>query len=415
MDIEQQTNNQPLTAEYADANEYPQEFATYGQTSGIEIEQEEERPFNAEKISVSTMPVTLSRLLERIASGAISSPEIQRNDNLWDVEKKSRLIESLMIKIPLPLFYVAADPDENWKIVDGLQRVSTIKQFMLECSFTLKNLEFLSEYNGYAFKELPDKYQNRIKDAQFQFAIISATTPQEVQRNIFKRLNTGGLPLTLQEVRHALYYKHETNQFLVELTESKEFLDATTKSVNDARMAARELVLRFISFLVRGPEQYPKNHDMDEFLSDTMLFLNAMPEMDAKTLERSFYGRQVNHKCKYTDYEGIRSLFNLGMTRAGELFGLHAFRKSTQYSQYRAPINKSLFECVSITLSQLSPSQYDALVSDKDTLVAYLHHEYQNNIELYNTISRDSQKHASIQYRFNWFQDLFSTWNNGRQ
>ena len=396
-----------------DSQDYKEEFANIGETSGIEKEGEEEHTFDAEKIAISTLPVTLSRLLERLEAKTISSPEIQRNDNLWDTVKKSRLIESLMVKIPLPLFYVAADPDEKWKIVDGLQRISAIRQFMLEHSYTLKNLEFLSDYDGCCFEDLPDKYKNRIKDSLFQFAVISATTPQEVQRNIFKRLNTGGLPLTLQEVRHALYYKHETNQFLVELTASKEFLEATTGSINDSRMAARELVLRFISFLVRGPERYPKNHDMDEFLSDTMLLMNAMPELDRKALEKAFYGRRVDTTCKYQDFEEIRRLFTLGMIRSKEIFGVHAFRKSTQFSKYRAPINKSIFECVAITLSQLSIAQYKLLLSNKDELTAYIHAQYQNNTDLYNAVSRDSQKHLSVQYRFKWFHNTLASWNNG--
>jgi hypothetical protein len=390
-----------------DFNEPEEEYASIGKSSGVEKEIEEviEHPFDAEKISVNSAPVPLNRLLERLAAKTISAPEIQRRDDLWDVVKKSRLIESLMLKIPLPLFYVAADLDENWKIVDGLQRVSTIRQFMVDKSFKLKDLEFLTDFNGFSLEKLPMKYRNRISDSMFQFAVISATTPQEVQRNIFKRLNTGGLPLTQQEVRHALYYDKNTNDFLLELISSKEFCSATTNSVNDSRMAARELVLRFISFLVRDHYLYPKSSDMDEYLSDTMQLMNAMPELDHRVLEKSFYKRNVNTNLKITSFDEIRPLFILGMKRAKRLFGIHAFRKSTSHSAKRAPINKSIFECVAIILSQMDANRFAYLQTYKSMLINYIDESYKYDYFLRDAISRDSQKYSAVQARFEWFYE----------
>jgi len=385
-----------------------EEYATIGKTSGIEKEEEVEHPFNAERVSVSTQIVPLSRLLERLEAGTISAPEIQRNDNLWNDVMKSRLIESLMIKIPLPLFYVAADLDENWKIVDGLQRICTIRQFMLEKTFRLNKLEFLIDLNGSSVDDLPVKYRNRIKDTQFQFAVIGSTTPQEVQRNIFKRLNTGGLPLTLQEVRHALYFEHKTNELLIELVKSEEFLRATNNSIDDSRMAARELVLRFISFLIREPEIYTRSNNMEKFLSDTMLLLNTMPDMNDKLLEKLFYKRQVDLTCRYKDFDEIKTLFLSGMERADKLFGTNAFRKSTKYSSRRAPVNKSIFECVAIILSQLCQTRFEYLLANADEMTSYIHKAYQENTILQNSISRDSQKFTSVQFRFKWFHDTLA-------
>lgn len=340
-----------------------QEYASLGEPSGVEQEDDAEHPFDAEKISVSTKPVPLNRLVERIVDKSVSSPKIQRNADLWDDERKSRFIESLMLKIPIPLFYVAADPDENWKVVDGLQRISTIRQFMIDKSFVLSKLEFLTDYNK-------------------------------------KNIDT-------------LYYNKNTNDFLVDLISTKEFINSTGNTVKDERMAARELALRFVSFLIRDFNLYPKKGDMDEYLSDTMMLMNAMPKLEKKVINKLFYNRHVDTRCLYTNFDDIKGIFCLGMKRATDLFGIHAFRRSTIHSAIRAPINKAIFECTAITLAKISIDRFNYLLDNKDEIIRYVHQEYQNNNDLHYAISRDSQKHSSVLYRFNWFWNTFEVTNFG--
>ena len=381
-------------------DDYRQELAANGNPAGVEAEDDiHEFPFDADKITISSVPVPVSRLLERLKKETISSPAIQRSENLWTIQQQSRLIESLMLRIPLPLFYVAADNDENWKIVDGLQRVSALRNYLQNNEFTLSGLEFLVELNGFQYEELPPKYQNRIMDTTLQFAVISSTTPPEVQRNIFKRLNTGGLPLSQQEIRHALYYDERVAELLLNLANSDEFKKATSYSINDSRMAARELVLRFIAFLIRDITAYPKNDDMDGFLSDTMLLLSAMPELREDKLRKLFAFRKnsIETNCLYTRYEDITDKFILAMIRAGKLFGSYAFRKS---------INKALFETIAITLCELDEESFAHLVHKKDALFEEIEKGFQKEIGY--TISRDSHKLGSIKKRFNFFRELFN-------
>ena len=388
-------------------DDYRQELAANGDLAGVEMEDDtHEFPFDADKITISSVPVPVSRLLDRLKRKTISSPVIQRSENLWTIQQQSRLIESLMLRIPLPLFYVAADNDENWKIVDGLQRVSTLRNYLQNNEFKLSGLEFLVELDGFQYEELPAKYQNRIMDTTLQFAVISSTTPPEVQRNIFKRLNTGGLPLSQQEIRHALYYDERVAKLLLDLANSAEFKKATDYSINDSRMAARELVLRFIAFLIRDITVYPKNDDMDGFLSDTMLLLSAMPELREDRLKKLFAFRKniIETNCLYTRFEDITDKFILAMIRADNLFGIYAFRKSIS-SRRRSPINKALFETIAITLCELDEDSFAHLVHKKDALFEEIEKGFQEEIGY--TISRDSHKLGSIKKRFNFFRKLF--------
>ena len=290
---------------------------------GLSLEQElPVEPFNPKEIVIEEKPVTIETVLRRLKQDSLKlAPDFQR-DEVWDPARKSRLIESLMLNIPIPIFYVSADDRGVWSVVDGLQRLSAIKEFILDKSYSLTNLEFWGEhFDGLSMDELPPLQYNQIMETVFQFVIISPSTPEKVKRNIFKRINTGGMPLSAQEIRHALYNGSGT-KFLKDLVDLESFKVATGRSVNDSRMAAREIVLRALAFFSYGERAY-KEPDMDDFLCTTLKMLNAMnQESLSKISER----------------------FSKSMKRCYELFGLHSFRISIARGGARSPVNKALFE-----------------------------------------------------------------------
>jgi hypothetical protein len=376
----------------------------------VDEEDEEFQPFDPESISIDTKPITMDTCLRRLEQGTIIlNPDFQRNE-VWTLEKKCRLIESLMLKIPIPMFYVSADEKGNYYVVDGLQRLSTIRSFVLGdqyletrearfkgYGFRLEKLEFWGDqYNKLQFSDLPINLQNRILETGFTFTIINPGTPEEVKRNIFKRINTGGEPLTSQEIRNALYVGPAT-RLLSKLAREPAFLSATSNAIKTGRMQDQEIVLRFVAFMVRDFKHYPRSSDMDDFLSNTMRILNAYYQPDSLETKRLYKTEIDRSSVSLFMVERLPAFFRTAMERAYQLFGEHAFRKSTPDGR-RAPINKALFETWSVILAKLRDEEFTMLMKSHNLFLE----EYYNYFELddfFKAVSRDSWKQASVEYR----------------
>jgi len=388
----------------------------------IEPDNEDEEmndPFDPEEISIDTKTVPMETCLRRLQQGTIKlNPDFQRAE-VWTPDKKSQLIESLMLRIPLPMFYVSADEKNNYTVVDGLQRLSTIRSFVLGDQylaerkeqlkgegFRLQNLEFWQKYQGFTFNELPENLKNRIIEAEFQFTVINPGTPEEVRRNIFKRLNTGGEPLSSQEIRNALYIGPST-ELLNKLSQSSAFTRATGESIKTQRMEDKELILRFLGFLVRSYEGY-KTTNVDTYLSDTMILINAMPTFDSREYKKMTAKGKVNiSDVRIREISQLAKAFELAMRRSEQLFGQHTFRKSYG-SNNRKPINKSLFETWGNLLLGLNDASFAKLMENKKVMIKdYI--KLLNDSEFDNDVSRDSMKQTSVARRFSKILKLINT------
>jgi hypothetical protein len=384
------------------------------EAEGVEPDAEEEGlsdPFDPDQISINSKVISMETCLRRLTQNTINlNPDFQRQE-VWTPEKKSQLIESLMLKIPLPMFYVSSDEQGNFTVVDGLQRLSTIRDFVLGQSylnsrnesdrgkgFSLERLEFWTKFNGETFDDLPIHLQNRILETEFSFTIINPGTPEEVKRNIFKRINTGGLPLSAQEIRNALYLGPST-KLLKKMAQSDAFLHATAYSVRNLRMEAEELILRFVSFLVRDFKTYRRTIGIDRYLSETMIIINAHPEYESRDFQKLVEREHIQVDDINRDVmDQILPLFQIGMKRSHELFGRHCFRKSYG-GRRRSPINKALFEMWGVLLSQISEEAYRRLFTQREALME----SYRPLIDNYDfqiMISRDSMKNYAVKDRF---------------
>ena len=322
-------------------------------------------PFDPKSIKITVETITIYGIAQRLNHNKIDLyPRFQRKANLWDDVRKSRLIESLLLRFPLPAFYFDIEDEDRWLVVDGLQRLSTLQHFILETEkpLILTGLEILKDLDGKSFRQLDVTFRQRIFDANITTFQIQAGTPKDVKYNIFRRINSGGLGLTPMEIRHALNQKGVATTFFEKLTGKEEsFFNNFIKQnkVLTSRMEDRELVLRYVAFSLTKFEDYQPS--LGKFLD------NAMEKLDALSIQES-ENLVKNLEAAINCYQHI-----FGNTRFGRGFTL------------RAKMNSALFEVWTSELARLSDNQRKQLIAEKDSLKDY-----------YQTLLWDADFHKSI-------------------
>ena len=307
-------------------------------------EEEKEQPFDAEKIRVDQQMLSVKYMLELMEQDLIElNPGYQRRRVWKDNKKKSLLIESLMLRIPIPAFYFYENEDGKYQVIDGQQRLTTIKEFV-DGKFRLNGLEYLGkEYNKKQFKNLDTKYIQRIYRTQIAVNILDARSPKNVIYDIFRRVNTGGVNLNPQEMRNAIC-KQEVRDFLVKSTQNENYIMATRGRVKDDRMDSQELVLRFYAFY--KAYDYEKNELDYDYPNIAAMLDDAIENLNRMSPERR---------------EELYQRFDLAMKRSFEAFGKYAFSKiqkeGNRVKRNIDYINKSLFSSFPVLL--LSPALDD--------------------------------------------------------
>jgi hypothetical protein len=351
-----------------------------------ELETDSIEPFDPTKIRVDTRPMPIDLILKRIQYEEINlAPDFQRHANIWNKENQSKLIESILIRIPLPAFYIDATDEDKWLVIDGLQRLSTLKNFIVDQTLKLTKLEFLTDIEGLTYEKLPRGYQRRIDETILTVYAIEKGTPPEVKFNIFRRINTGGSSLSPQELRHALTQGKAT-KFLSKLANSSEFKRVTNLSKKKiSRMDDCEFVLGFIAFSLCQYQNYPAKKGRDYFLYTQMEKMIGLDELTKTNLEKRFLQ---------------------AMNVAWNLFGDNAFRKPGVTSNaQKYPVNKALFECWSVTLSKLSNEEIDILQQKKNCLNEVFRECVEKDLEFEKSISQAANQ---IKYRFKITEKIIS-------
>lgn len=300
--------------------------------------------YGPDDIFVENKPFSLKQIVDLIKDGDIElSPNFQRNF-VWDKTRQSKLIESIFLGLPLPSIYLSQYEDGRLTIVDGLQRLTTIKNFF-ENKLRLSNLEYLIECNGKTFSELPDSLsQLRIRkfgQTQIMCFVIDYRSPSKLKFDLFRRLNTGGKPLNNQEIRNCLS-KPELQELLKEAASSDIFKQATGGSIKDVRMEAQESVLRFLYFY----NLFRK--DGLNSISNFALYSGNMDESLDEFID--ILNKQNIEEIKLSIRE-----FELSLQKSFYLFERYAFRKfivSSSVTHRKPPINKLLMLAFTILLTK---------------------------------------------------------------
>jgi uncharacterized protein with ParB-like and HNH nuclease domain len=240
-----------------------------------------------EEVDIKELPHTIfewMRKYDKKPPQLITNPEFQRN-LVWKPEQKSKFIESVLLNIPLPPLYVNQNIEGQYVIVDGLQRTTTLAEFILMDGFKLSGLDVLKSLNGCTFSKLSGELQTRIEDRKMLVYVIRPSVPLAMVYDIFYRINTGGTQLTRQEIRNCLYLGSAT-RLLKELSEQYYFKQAIGWGISSKRMKDQEAILRYLAFTILNEEQLYK--DMDSFLSEALKKMNRMLESQINELREDF-------------------------------------------------------------------------------------------------------------------------------
>lgn len=342
------------------------------------------KPFNPNEIDVDISTVNLGSLIDQLENDEIDlQPDFQRVTDVWDNVKKSRLIESILLGLPLPSFYFSEDPvSQKLSIIDGLQRICAIRDFVLEKENPLKleGLQFLKNFDGFTFSQLARPEVKRIKSLKITMNTVRKGTPLDVKYIIFQRVNTAGVPLTPQEMRHALN-QGPAAIFIKELADMESFKKATNYSVESKRMQDRDFVNRFIAFFI-GYQDYMG--DLDMFLNDKMGELNKM------TSEQR---------------DDIRVSFDKAMKCCYEIFKKDTFRKRYKQEDRRKPISKSVYDTLSVNIAWLSDEEQLMLLKNAEAFKTGMIRLF--NDERFNfSISTGTGQKYNVDLRFTMVKSL---------
>lgn len=306
----------------------------------------------------------LETLVARIKKGTIKlDPDYQRRHR-WPAEISSRLIESLILNIPIPVIFLSQDVDvdeettekiSRYSVIDGQQRLTAIYEF-LNNNLELEDLEILQELNGSKYKDLPPFLIRRLEERTIKCLRIDSTVDEQVKFDIFERLNTGAVKLESQELRNATARGpfNDSIKKLATLPAFRKLIQVDPNNLADSRKVQKmedvELVLRFFS-LRQGRYKNLKKGFKD-FLTESLTEFNKLSESKIETKERVF-----------------ESYMNFILENLGP-FAFSKWRVDDNHEKRMSTFNAAVFDAVAVGLSEAFSVK--KLIEDKETVVSAL-------------------------------------------
>lgn len=291
--IEEENIKTQIIAQIEEAKHNQIEYENSGEIDD-DSENEIITPYDPEKIKSRPMQLSLEQLYNMVTgySGTEEpeidlKPDFQRN-YVWKGKQKSALIESLLLRIPIPTIYLNETEEGKFIVADGVQRIQTIISFMGN-DFKLSNMEYLTQFEGSFYKResysylhnkviskdnvLEPQYVRKFRGYQLTCHVIEATTPNQVKIDLFKRLNTGGTKLSHQEVRNAVMSPVFREQ-LKEIAEMTIYKKMITDKVNINRHVHFELILRMFAFYY----YFKSEEEKSKYKGNTQRYLDEYVE-----------------------------------------------------------------------------------------------------------------------------------------
>jgi hypothetical protein len=286
-------------------------------------------------VKTQSIEYDLETLVKKIDKGIIRLDPAYQRRHRWNLETSSRLIESLILNIPIPTIYLSIDVDvdieseeSRYSVIDGQQRLTAIYDFFNN-KYQLQGLKTLESLNDFKYQDLPPFLTRRLEERMIKCLRIDSTLDSKVKIDIFERLNSGSVILESQELRNAVYMG-PFNERCKELSTNESFrklLQIHGDNVNDnpkvKKMEDVELVLRFYALINDKYATYKKSkiYGFKDFLSDELQKGNSMNENELHEFESQFlqtinaiikfFGPQAFAKYKFEDNKlKLKSKFN---------------------------------------------------------------------------------------------------------
>lgn len=341
-------------------------------------------PFSPNQIKLSTPPMNLGDLIDMITYGWINfGTSYQRQDNLWTPKQQSRLIESILLGLRLPAFYFEEINKRQWNVIDGLQRCSAIRNFCVDKTLHLSDLEFLDKFNGFSYDDLPFELKRDIRMLPITVNKLEAGVPDQVKYILFKRLNTGGIELTSQEIRNAMY-QGKAISLVQKLSQDEVFWELAGKRIDNKRKQREDFISRFLAFYVNNYTEYEP--DLDNFINKAMTY--------------------IKEQASEAYMQKIADDFHKAMVFAQKIIGRGVFRKQVNEGERLKPYNKAYFEVIAASFSKMNDSELEQLLDNKVIFVQNMYTAMRESKSYNNAFSGGTGSRDSVKRRFTWFKSI---------
>lgn len=304
----------------------------------IEIE-EEQYPYEDKERKLVTQPYDMSvqTVVEQVKNGDIFLEPSYQREYRWPKDKASRFIESLLLNIPIPNIFLAEEEDVTYTVIDGRQRLNTIKNFILPDSekerIVLQGLQVRSDLNGKTFDELSKKDQGKLKKQYLRCSVILNDSDPQIKFDVFERLNTGSEKLQPQEIRNCTY-RGNFNELIKVLAKNSKFKDMLKLNTNNNKnMTDVEYVLRFFAYSL----------DLENYKGSVGEFLNNFMRT-----HRNLTDEQI---------DSYKTLFENTVKNIYSVLGKNAFKRYVpDKKNWYSVTNKALFDAEMVAFSKINIS-----------------------------------------------------------
>lgn len=317
----------------------------------------------------------------------------------WDVERKSRLIESFIMNVPVPPLFLYEKDYNQYEVMDGQQRITALKSFY-DGEFTLKGLDVWQELNGRTLSTLPSQVRQGLDRRSISYTVVLRESTQNeeeavfLRQTVFERLNTGGVELEAQEIRNCLF-QGPFNDLLMELTKQDDFRDA--------------LCLPRFSADETEPNAAIKKHTMYQKLEDAELVLRFFALRHVSNYTRGMRGfldlyMSRARSFSQDDINYLREVFMKTIVLARNIFGENIFRPyQPEEKQWSTRLHKTFYDSVMVGLSTHLDS-IDMLVSKRERVIEDTKRLFESNPE--GTFTGRGNSKADIQERISLFERM---------